>query len=98
VCDCLAGTEICSMKTCSISSFSKLESAVPKSGGIVKCKKVERNLCVTLDPPAAAGGVCINTSSCREDLICNSANVCDTPAAAAGEPCKVDANCVLGLI
>jgi hypothetical protein len=98
VCDCLAGTEICSMTTCPTSRYSKLESAVPKSGGIVKCKKVERNLCITLDRPAAAGDVCINDSNCPEGLICNAANACASQAAAAGAPCKVDANCVSGLI
>jgi hypothetical protein len=98
VCDCLAGTEICSMMTCSTSRYAKLESVVPKSGGIVKCKKVERDLCVTLDPPAAAGDACINDSSCPGGLICNSANVCATRPAEAGEPCKVDSNCVPGLI
>jgi hypothetical protein len=98
ICDCLAGTEICSMTKCSTSSYTKLESAVPKSGGIVQCKKVERKLCVTLDRPGAAGDVCINDSNCPEGLICNAKNACATPAAAAGEPCKFDATCVSGLI
>jgi hypothetical protein len=93
VCDCLAGTEIFSMTTCSTRRYSRLESAVPKSGGVVKCKKVEGKLCVTLDPPAAAVDSCINDSSCLQRLICNSRNVCPTPPAEAGEPCKVNANC-----
>jgi hypothetical protein len=98
VCDCLAGTEIFSKTTCSTRRYSRLESAVPKSGGIVKCKKVEGKLWVTLDPPATAVDSCIKDSSCLERLICISGNVCPTPPAEAGEPCKVNANCASVLI
>jgi hypothetical protein len=96
-CDCLTGTKMCAMKTCTGSRYSKKEGAVANAVGVIKCEKVQKsNHCVEMEESVAAGGVCVVDASCDAGLVCNPEKYCALPSRVGG-PCTSNASCEKGL-